>query len=156
MIVEDMRTNGQSWKPSAAAERAVLEQRVRLRRLLRAGMGQVQAAVMGAQAPIRSTVAAVQAEFARHLAETDALMLPDREAEPPFGRVTTGRLQGEFAAELVTLETLSAWPEDDDELELSLRFQALVPVLLDAIVRGERYLLEAVRDDLAVGDPFGC
>jgi hypothetical protein len=117
-------------------------------------MAQVQAAVMGAQLPIRSMVANVQVEFSRHLAEADALM-PPRRGESPVARGETGRLQAEFAGELGTLEALGAWPEDNDDMELALRFQELAPVLLEAMASEERYLL-AARNDLVVDDPFGC
>jgi hypothetical protein len=143
MIIEDMRGNRQDPE-SVAAGRAVLEGCARLRKLVRSGMGQVQSAVMGGQLPIRSMVANVQVEFSRHLAEADALM-PARDR----------RLQAEFAGELGTLAALGAWPEDNDDLELALRFQELAPVLLDAMASEERYL-EITRNDLAVGDPFGC
>jgi hypothetical protein len=116
-------------------------------------MAQVQAAVMGAQLPIRSMVANVQVEFARHLAEADALL--PRGREDRLGQGGSGRLQVEFAGELGTLAALGAWPEDNDDLELALRFQELAPVLLDAMASEERYLLET-RNDLAIDDPFGC
>jgi hypothetical protein len=144
MIIEDMRGNRQDLESALAAGRAGLEQCARLRKLVRTGMGQVQSAVMGAQLPIRSMVANVQAEFSRHLAEADALM--------PAG---DRGVQVEFAGELGTLAALCAWPEDNDELELALRFQELAPVLLDAVASEERHL-ETARNDLAVSDPFGC
>jgi hypothetical protein len=155
MIIESMRSDGQDPESALAAGRAVLERRARLRKLVRTGLGQVQSVVLGAQLPIRSMVATVQVEFSRHLAEADALMPPVRGDSRP-GRGGSGRLQAEFADELGTLEALGAWPEDNDELELALRFQALAPVLLDAMASEERYLLEGGRNDLAVDDPFGC
>lgn len=144
MIIEEMRGNRQDPESAAAAGRAVLERCARLRKLVRTGMGQVQSAVMGAQLPIRSMVANVQVEFSRQLAEADALM-PARDR----------RLQAEFADELGALAALGAWPEDNDELELALRFQRLAPVLLDAMASEEQYL-QIARNDLAVDDPFGC
>jgi hypothetical protein len=155
MIIEDMRGNREDLESALAAGRAVLERRATLRKLVRTGMAQVQSAVMGGQLPIRSMVATVQVEFSRHLAEADALMPPARE-ELRLGRPGIGRLQAEFAGELGTLEALRAWPEDNDELELALRFQELAPVLLDAMANEERYLLETARNDLAVDDPFRC
>lgn len=145
MIIEDMRGNRQDPESALAAGRAVLEGCARLRKLVRTGMGQVQSVVMGAQLPIRSMVATVQVEFSRQLAEADALM--------PAGG--PGRLQVEFAGELGTLAALGAWPEDNDELELALRFQELAPVLLDAMASEERYL-EVAGGDLPVDGPFGC
>ena len=144
MIAEDTRIHDQEPVCALAIERAVLEQRVRLRKLLRTGIAQMQAAVMGAQPPIRSMVATVQMEFSRHLAEADALM-------PPLG----GRLKREFAEELEMLRALSTWPEDNDEIELALRFQALAPVLLDVMASEERYLLATAKSDLTADAPFG-
>ena len=146
MIIEDMRGNRTDPESALAHGRALLERRAGLRKLLRAGMAQVQAAVGGAQLPIRSMVSTVQVEFSRHLAEADALMPPGR---------GDGGLQVEFADELGTLEALGAWPEDNDELELAIRFQELAPMLLDVMASEERYLLET-RNDLMVDDPFGC
>jgi hypothetical protein len=154
MIIKDMDRYGEDPESVLVAGRAVLERRARLRKLLRTGMAQVQAAVRGAQLPIRSMVANVQVEFSRHLAEADAL-LPARK-DPRAGRAGNGRLQAEFADELGTLEALGAWPEDNDELELALRFQELAPVLLDAMASEERYLLETPGNDFAVDDRFGC
>jgi hypothetical protein len=154
MIIEDMRGNRKDPELALAAGRAVLERRTHLRKLVRTGMAQVQSAVMGAQPPIRSMVANVQVEFTRHLAEADALM-PSAREEPRPGRGGSGRLQAEFADELGALAALGAWPEDNDELELALRFQELAPVLLDAMASEERYL-ETAGNDLAVDDPLGC
>jgi len=154
MITEDMRSNGKDPESVVGPGRALLERRAGMRKLLRQGMAQVQAAVMGAQLPLRSMVSHVQVEFSRHLAEADALMPPSR-GESPIARAGSGRLQAEFAGELGTLQALGAWPEDNDDLELALRFQELAPVLLEAMVSEERYLLET-RKDLAVDDPFGC
>jgi len=154
MIIQGMRGNGKDPESALAAGRALLERRAGVQKLLRTGMAQVHAAVMGAQLPLRSMVAHVQVEFSRHLAEADALMPPGRGASP-VGRGASGPLQAEFADELGTLEALGAWPEDDDELELALRFQELAPVLLEAMASEERYLL-AARNDLAVDGPLGC
>jgi hypothetical protein len=155
MITEDMRSNGQDPESALASGRVLLERRVGVRKLVRQGMAQVEAAVMGAQLPIRSMVAAIQVEFSRHLAEADALMPPGR-GESPVARAGSGRLQAEFAGELGALEALGAWPEDNDDLELALRFQELAPVLLEAMASEERYLLESVRNDLSMGESVGC
>jgi len=144
MTAEDTRIHEHESACASATERAVLEQRVRLRKLLRTGMAQMQAAVMGAQPPIRSMVATVQVEFSRHLAEADALM-------PPLGE----RLKREFAEELGMLRALSSWPEDNDEIELALRFQALAPVLLDVMASEEHHLLATAKSDLTADAPFG-
>jgi hypothetical protein len=144
MITEDMDHYGEKPESDLAADRAVLEQRAGLRKLLRTGMAQVNAAVLGAQLPIRSMVATVQIQFSRHLAEADALM-PSGPEEPGASPGGSGRLRAEFAGELGTLEVLGAWSEDDDELELALRFQELAPLLLDAMASEERYLRQANR-----------
>jgi hypothetical protein len=155
MITQDMRSNEEDPESASASGRALLERRTGVRKLLRQGMAQVQAAVMGAQLPIRSMVANVQVEFSRHLAEADALMPPGR-GESPVARAGAGRLQAEFAGELGTLEALGAWPDDKDDLELALRFQELAPVLLEAMASEERYLLESARHDLAIEESLGC
>lgn len=154
MIIGDMRGNGTDPDSALAHGRALLERRAGLRKLLRAGLAQVQAAVGGAQLPIRSMVTTVQVEFSRYLAEADALM-PRGRGDARLGRGGGGSLQAEFADELGTLEALGAWPEDSDELELALRFQELAPVLLEAMASEERYLLQTARD-MVVDAPFGC
>jgi hypothetical protein len=125
MIAEDGRLAGQERQSAVAAQRAVLEQRIRLRKLLRGAVVKVDAAVMGGQQPIRPIVAAVHDLATRHLAE-----------DP---------LQEELAEALAGLEVLRLWPEDEDEIELALRFQTLATVLL-----------QSMTSDLSVDDPFGC
>jgi hypothetical protein len=144
MITMDMRRNGQDPESARVGERAVLEQRAGLQSLLRSGIAQARAAVMGAQPPIRSMVATVHVEFSRHVAQADALMAANPQA-PPFVPSRNGRLQGEFTEELATLEALGAWSEENDELELALRFQELAPVLLEVMAAEERYLLETLH-----------
>jgi hypothetical protein len=156
MIAEDGRRTVQERDSMATAQRAVLEQRTRLRKLLRGAMAKVEMAVMGAQQPIRPVVNAVHDLVSQHLAEADALIPPARAEDPPFRATRTGRLQAEFAEALAELATLGAWPEEEDELELAIRFQSLATVLLEALVSEERYLLDAFRNEFAVDDPFGC
>jgi hypothetical protein len=146
MIAEDGRRTVHERDSVATAQRAVLEQRTRLRKLLRGGMAKVEAAVMGAQESIRSTVASVRDLFSKHLAES----------EPSFGARRIGELQDDLVEALTELEILCAWPDDEDDLELAIRFQALATILLDAMAREERELLETGRNDLTVDDPFGC
>jgi hypothetical protein len=156
MIAEDGRRTVHEQDSVATAERAVLEQRTRLRKLLRGGMAKVEMAVMGAQQSIRATVATVRHVFSTHLAQADAPRRSAREGEPSFDARPSGRLRRELVEALAELETLSAWPEEEDELELAIRFQTVASVLLDAMTREEHDLLETGQHDLAVDDPFGC
>jgi hypothetical protein len=126
MIAEDGRLTAQESESAVTAQRAVLEQRTRLRKLLRGAMVKVDAAVMGGQQPIRPIVAAVHQLAAEHFAEADAL-------------------REELAEAVAGLEVLRVWPEDEDEIELALRFQTLATVLL-----------QSMTSDLSVDDPFGC
>jgi hypothetical protein len=50
------------------------------------------------------------------------------------------------------------WPERAYDNELTLCFEKPGRVLVDRIAREERAAapLEAIRDDVAIDDPFGC
>ena len=89
-----------------------------LRQLLKLGIGQVNAALTGrhqAQARLRSLVAGVRDAMVQRCAQSEADA-------------------AEFAADLAELDLLCAWPEDEDEVELALRFDGLGKALLRAVI----------------------
>jgi hypothetical protein len=147
--------------PAARARRLVLEQHVELRRLLTMGMAQANAAVKGSLAlghePLRSLVAMLRDVFVRHLADEEALIVPLLEDDLPIGPLRARRLREEHADQRAELDGLCRWPEEDSDLELALRFEALGRTLLDDIAHEEKYLLtpEIIRDDCIVIDQFG-
>jgi hypothetical protein len=147
--------------PAAKARRMVLDQHIELRRLLKMGMAQAQAAVKGgeipAHEPLRALVAMVRDVFVRHLADEEALILPILEDDLPLGPLRANRLREEHAGQRAELEALCGWPEEESDLELALRFEGLGVALLDDIVHEERHLLtpEIIREACIVVDQFG-
>lgn len=90
-----------------------------LRRLLKLGVGQLNAALSGrhqAQERLRSLVTGVRDAMLQRCAESEAVA-------------------AEYGAEVAELELLCAWPEDEDEVELALRFDGLARALLRAVTR---------------------
>lgn len=162
MAAEELMTNDQRDKgPAARARRMVLDQHLALRRLLKMGMAQAQAAVKGgevlAHEPLRSLVSMVREVFVHHLADEEALILPILEDDLPLGPLRAARLREEHAGQRAELEALCGWPEEENDLELALRFEGLGAALLDDIAQEERHLLtpEIIRDDCIVVDQFG-
>ncbi len=95
-------------------------ERGELRQLLKLGIGQVNAALTGrydAQVRLRSLVAGVRDAMLQRCAESEAVA-------------------AEYGAEIAELELLCAWPEEEDEVELVLRFDGLGKALLRAAVGG--------------------
>ena len=91
-----------------------------LRQLLKLGIGQVNAALTGrhqAQARLRSLVASVREAMLQRCAECEAVA-------------------AEYGAEIAELDLLCAWPEEEDEVELALRFDGVGKALLRAVTRG--------------------
>lgn len=87
-----------------------------LRKLLKLGIGQVNAALTGrpqAHARLRALVASVRDAMLQRCAESEAVA-------------------AEYGAEVEELQLLCAWPEDEDEVELALRFHGLGTALLRA------------------------
>ena len=161
MAADEMTNQGLDVGPAARARRTVLDQHVELRRLLRMGMAQAQAAVKGGQVlghePLRALVAMVRDVFVRHLADEEALILPLLDDDLPLGPLRAKRLRDEHADQRAELEGLCSWPDEESDLELALRFEALGIALLDDIDHEERHLLtpEIIRDDCIVIDQFG-
>ena len=123
-----------------------------MRRLLKMGVAQVDAVLAGqvlAQAPLRALVATVRDVLGERIAAAEVLLAPVVEAK---------RLREEQTGHLAELQILCEWPEDEDDLELAIRFEALARVMLDAVAREERELISAgsVGSDLSADDPFGC
>jgi DUF438 domain-containing protein len=130
--------------PAARARTAVLEQHAELRRLLKMAMAEAHAAIKRQAVlhePLRTLMATVRDVFVRHLAEEEALILPLLEGNLARGPLRAARLREEHAEQRRELETLCTWPEEDDDLELALRFEALATALLEDIHREERDLL---------------
>ncbi len=162
MSAEELMTNDQrDMGPAARARRIVLDQHLALRRLLKMGMAQAQAAVKGgevqAHEPLRSLVSMVREVFVQHLADEEALILPILEDDLPLGPLRAKRLREEHAGQRAELEALLNWPEEESDLELALRFEGLGVALLDDIAHEERHLLtpEIIRDDCVVVDQDG-
>jgi len=86
-------------------------------------------------------VVAVRDLFSQHLAEVAALTRARAESVAALGAPEAQEPPTEIAEALVELEVLCSWPEDEDELELALRFEALATALLDA---------------MAAVEPLGC
>jgi hypothetical protein len=107
------------------------EQPMELRRLLRMGVAQANAVVMGrplAEQRLRTIATDVRDVFLKQLA-------------------------GEaYREELAELNFLCAWPDDGDDIECALRFDRFGRSLLKTIAQPDG----AFQDDLTVGDPFGC
>jgi hypothetical protein len=90
-----------------------------LRKLLKLGIGQVNAALTGrhqAQARLRSLVASVRDAMLQRCAESEAVA-------------------AEYGAEVEELQLLCTWPDDEDEVELALRFHGVGNTLLRAVTR---------------------
>jgi hypothetical protein len=147
--------------PAARARRLVLEQHIELRRLLRMGMAQAQAAVKGHVLPhesLRALILMIREVFVQHLADEEALIIPVLDDDLPLGPLRAKRLREEHAGQRKELERLCSWPEEEShDLELILRFEGLGTALLDDITHEERELLtpEIIRDDGIVVDQCG-
>jgi hypothetical protein len=156
MIAE--RTRSQELG-GGARRGTVLEWHREMRRLLKMGMGQVDAALSGqvlAHAPLRALVVTVRDVLTERLARTEALVAPVLDEGRRFGPIRA--LREENTHHLAELEALCEWPEDEDELELALRFEAFARVMLDAVAREERELVAGGSEgsDFCTDDPFGC
>jgi len=147
--------------PAARARRIVLEQHIELRRLLRMGMAQAQAAMKRRVLPhesLRALLVMIREVFVQHLADEEALILPLLDDDLPLGPLRAKRLREEHAGQRMELERLCSWPEEEShDLELILRFEGLGTALLDDITHEERELLtpEIIRDDGIVVDQSG-
>jgi hypothetical protein len=145
---------------AARARRMVLDQHVELRRLLKMGIAQAVASVSGQtlpHEPLRSLVSMIRDVFVQHVADEEALILPILEDDLPLGPVRARRLREEHAAQRSELDALCGWPEEENDLELALRFEGLGTALLDDIAHEEKHLLtpEIIRDDCVVIDQSG-
>jgi hypothetical protein len=124
------------------------------------GMAQARASGQGQallDEPLRALVAMIREVFVRHLSAEEALILPILEEDLPLGPQRAQRLCAEHAQQRAELETLCSWPQDEDDRELTRRFQALSAALLDDIAHEEANLLtpEIIRDDGIVIDQVG-
>lgn len=130
-------------RPAETARRLVLEQHHRLRRMLRMGLAQARqsAAGDGGQEPLRDLVGLIRDVFVRHLADEEALIVPILEVDLPVGPLRVEALHEEHDRQRRGLETLCAWPEEGDDLELAARFEALARTLLEDIDHEEREFL---------------
>jgi hypothetical protein len=160
MAAEEEVGNDPEVGPAAKARRAVLDQHAELRRLLKMGMAQAQVCVKDqtlAHEPLRSLVTLIRDVFVRHIADEEALILPILEDDLPLGPLRAKRLREEHAGQRAEFETLCRWPEEENDLELALRFEGLGTALLDDIGHEERQLLtpEIIRDDCIVIDQDG-
>lgn len=137
-------------QPAETARRLVLEQHLRLRRMLSMGLAQARqsAAGDGGQEPLHDLVGLIRGVFVQHLADEEALIVPILEDDLPVGPQRVKALRAEHERQRNELETLCAWPEDGNGLELAARFEALATALLGDIAHEERELLipEVIRD----------
>jgi hypothetical protein len=157
MNFETSTTKGAGRKPAELARRLVLEQHRELRRLLTMGLAQVQGALMdggAAHEPLRSLVSLVRDVFVQHLADEEALITPILEDDLPVGPLRVAALCEEHQRQRGEVEALCAWPEEANDGELALRFDALAQSLLQDILHEECELLipEIIRDDHVVVD----
>jgi len=143
---------------AARARRLVLDQHVDLRRLLKMGLAEAHAAGKSQTLPheiLRSLVDMVRDVFVQHLADEEALILPVLNDDLPLGPLRAKRLLEEHADQRSELDALCAWPpEQSNDLEFALRFEAMANTLLQDIAHEERHLLtpEIIRDDGVVVD----
>jgi hypothetical protein len=137
------------------------ERQLELRRALRSALAQVNATVIGqavAFGSLRPMVGRIRELFLEHLARMEAESPEVVEENPPFSTRRPGGLRDEHREDLAELDLLCAWPEDEDDLELALRFESVGSALLNAVLRRERARAfpEIMREDLNANDPFGC
>jgi hypothetical protein len=139
------------------ARRRILNQHVGLRRLLKASLEAVRAALDG-EGPGRAAfgvlVSATYLEFVRHLAEEEALLLPILEEDLPLGPQRAEALRDEHARQRAELDALRASRTTEDFDARAARFCSLVSALLVDMDHEEAELLtrDAIRDDGVVVD----
>jgi hypothetical protein len=145
-------------RPSAeTALRRILRQHVEIRQLLQACLEHVDAALDGRMAShfsLRLLVGITHAEFLRHLAAEEALLIPILEDDLPLGPRRAALLKEEHARQRDEFEDLRRSWDDDGLVRRAEKLRALSRALLDDIEHEERELLvgDVIRDDGVVVD----
>lgn len=160
-----MYTDGSGWneghrQSAEVARRLVLDQHLRLRRLLMMGLAHSSAALGDAATshePLHALVDEIREVFVRHLADEEALLFPILEDDLPLGPRRAELIREEHARQRGELEVLCGWPDDGSSRELAARFNQLAAALIEDIAHEEREILipEVVRDPQVVVDQSG-
>ena len=144
MTCGENRTNRIQQAEAQAARRRILEQHMKLRRLLALGLVQTCGLSRDHHRALRELVGSLRKVFVEHVLDEEAALVPLLEADLLGGCQRLESMRREHAQQRIDLDALHALSAVGGAGELANRFDGLARTLLSEIAEEERALTVAV------------